>query len=131
MQTNASDPLLGDMPAEISREIAGMRLDIVRAGAARIKRAIFPPGFRWSTHMKPVAGTELCMHAHAAFLARGEVHFEFADGCVRHYRAPQPIVVEPGHDAWVVGEEPAVLIEFDFERDTLERLGLPPEHRHA
>ncbi len=112
MQPNASDPLFLDMPADVSREIGGMRLDIVQAGAARIKRGIFPPGFRWSTHMKPIAGTELCMHAHAAFLASGEVHFQFPDGCVRHYRAPHAIVVEPGHDAWVVGDEPAVVVDF-------------------
>ena len=47
------------------------------------------------------------------------------------FRAPQVVAIEPGHDGWVVGDEPAVLIEFDFEQDTLARLGMPAAHRHA
>jgi hypothetical protein len=38
--------------------------------------------------------------------------------------------IEPGHDGWVVGDEPAVMIEFDLERDTVRRLGMPAEHSH-
>lgn len=41
------------------------------------------------------------------------------------------VAIEPGHDGWVVGEEPAVLIEFEFERETVRRLGLPETHTHA
>src|ERR1035441_9142169 len=44
------------------------------------KRIIYPPGFRWSTHMQPVVKTELCMHAHAGFLAQGRVHVQYEDG---------------------------------------------------
>jgi hypothetical protein len=40
------------------------------------------------------------------------------------------VAIDPGHDAAVVGGAPAVLIEFDFERETVERLGVPPSHRH-
>jgi hypothetical protein len=46
------------------------------------------------------------------------------------FKAPQVIAIEPGHDGWVVGDEPAVVIEFDFERDTVSRLGMPEMHRH-
>ena len=45
-------------------------------------------------------------------------------------RIIQPFGVEPGHDGWVVGNEPAVLVEFDFEGDTIRRLGMPEAHRH-
>jgi hypothetical protein len=125
------DPLLNQLPEADHREIGGMKLDIVQAGAARVKRMIYPPGFRWSTHIKPVVTTELCMHAHIGFLARGHLHFVFSDGCSKDFIAPQVVVVEPGHDGWVVGEETAVLIEFDFERDTIQRLGLPETHNHS
>ena len=81
--------------------------------------------------MKPSVGTELCMHAHVGFLARGEIHVEYADGCVVEHKAPQVVAIAPGHDGWVVGKEPAVLIEFDFERDTIGRLGMPTSHHHA
>jgi hypothetical protein len=70
------------------------------------------------------------MHAHAGFLARGEIHIEYADGCVVKYKAPQVVAIEPGHDGWVVGKESVVLIEFDFEGDTVSRLGMSAEHKH-
>jgi hypothetical protein len=102
----------------------------VAAGEARVKRVVYPPGFRWSTNMKPVSGTEQCMHAHVGFLARGQIHVEFPDGCRREYQAPEVLAIEPGHEGWVVGDEPAVVIEFDFERDTVRRLGMCETHRH-
>ncbi|MBP7776272.1 MAG: hypothetical protein KA371_04035 [Acidobacteria bacterium] len=125
------DPLTAPMHGADSRTVGGVQLDIVRTGTARVKRAIYPPGFRWATHMKPVSGTDSCMHAHVGFLARGRIHVHFADGCVREYEAPAALAIEPGHDAWVMGEEPAILIEVDFESDTVARFGLPAEHRHA
>ena len=105
-------------------------MDIVRAGNGRVKRAVYPPGFRWSTHMKPTVRTELCMHAHVGFLARGHIQGEYGDGCSFDYEAPQVVTIEPGHDAWVVGEEEAVLIQFDSEEGTARRFGLPAEHSH-
>ena len=53
------------------------------------------------------------------------------NGCTFEYAAPAAVAIEPGHDAWVVGDEPAVLVEVDFERETAQRFGLPPEHTHA
>ncbi len=125
-----TDPLLAAIEGAETRDIGGLQLDIVKTGAARVKRVIYPPGFRWSSHMKPVVGTELCMHAHAGFLARGRLKIQYADGCTLEYTAPRMIAVEPGHDGWVVGNEPAVLIEFDFEGDTARQLGMPNPHSH-
>ncbi len=126
----ALDPLLGAVKGADRREVGHVRLDVGRAGAARVKRLIYPAGFRWSVDMKPIVGTDLCMHAHVGFLARGEIHVEYADGCVVEHKAPQIVAIEPGHDGWVVGDEPVVLIEFDFEGDTIRRLGMPDAHRH-
>jgi len=112
------------------REVGNVRLEVGRAGEARVKRMVYPPGFRWSVDMKPIVGTALCMHAHAGFLVSGEIHIEYADGCVVEHKAPQIVAIEPGHDGWVVGNEPVVLIEFDFEKDTIDRLGMPGGHRH-
>ena len=113
------------------RDIGGLQLDIGKAGGCRIKRVIYPPGFRWSTNMKPVTKTPYCMHAHAGFLAQGRVHVEYEDGDVVELVAPQFVSIEPGHDAWVVGDSAAVLIEFDFERDTVKRLGMRDHHEHS
>ena len=126
----AVDALLAPIKGATSREIGGVRLEVARAGAARVKRMIYPAGFRWSSAMKPIVGTDRCMHAHVGFLARGEIHIEYPDGCVVEYKAPQVVAIDPGHDGWVVGKEPVILIEFDFEGDTVSRLGMPSEHRH-
>src|ERR1700736_5021346 len=128
---NSADPLLAAIKGAEHRAIGGLELDVVRAGAGRVKRVVYPPGFRWSTHMKAIVGTDLCMHAHVGFLARGQVHLQYGDGCTEELTAPQVIAIDPGHDAWVVGEEAAVLIEFDFEGETARRFGLPETHNHA
>jgi len=127
---NIADPLLSPLNQGEHRHIGGLELDIVRAGACRVKRVIYPPGFRWSRDMKAVAATELCMHAHIGFLARGKIHIQYADGCTLEFAAPQVVAIEPGHDGWVVGDETAVLVEFDFERETVDRLGMPETHHH-
>ena len=122
--------LLSAIPDAEVKEIGGVRIDIVKAGASRVKRMIYPPGFRWSTDMKAIVGTEWCMHAHVGFLAQGQIHIGYEDGCTQEFAAPQVIVIEPGHDGWVVGDEPAVVVEFDFERETTSRLGMPAVHSH-
>ena len=127
----AADPLLAPVKGAERKNFGHVRVDVGRAGAARVKRMIYPVGFRWSRDMKPVVGTELCMHAHVGFLAHGEIHIEYADGCIVEHKAPQIVAIDPGHDGWVVGREPVVLIEFDFERDTVNRLGMPAAHRHT
>src|SRR5262245_59973201 len=125
-----ADPLLATVKGATHRYLGHVRLDVGRVGAARVKRMIYPPGFRWSKDMKHVVGTDLCMHAHAGFLACGEIHIEYPDGCVIEHKAPQIVAIDPGHDGWVVGKEPVVIIEFDFEGDTVQRLGMANAHRH-
>jgi hypothetical protein len=124
------DSLLATIPGATHHDVAGMQSDVVPAGNGRIQRLIYPPGFRWSTHMKSHVNTERCMHAHVGFLAQGRVQGRYGDGCEFAYQAPQAVVIEPGHDAWVVGEEPAVLIQFDCQARTARHFGLPTEHRH-
>jgi hypothetical protein len=124
------DPLVAPLRGAERRDVGGVKLEVVRAGDARVKRMIYPVGFRWSTNMKPLVHTDQCMHAHVGFLARGSIHIGFPDGCMREYSAPAVIAVEPGHDGWVVGNEPAIVIEFDFEGDTANRVGMADGHRH-
>ena len=128
---SVNDPLLAPMEADEHKEVGGVQVDVVRAGTARVKRMIYPPGFNWATHLSGVVGRKLCMHAHVGFMARGQINVRFADGCVVEYKAPQFVKVEPGHEGWVVGDEAAVLIEFDFEGATVDRLGLSETHHHG
>jgi hypothetical protein len=125
-----ADALMAPLEGAMRRKVGRVQLEVGPAGAARVKRMVYPVGFRWSVDMKPVVGTELCMHAHVGFLARGRLHVEYADGCTLECKAPQIVAIDPGHDGWVVGNEPVVLIEFDFEKETIDRLGMPSAHRH-
>jgi hypothetical protein len=123
------DPLFAPIPGADTRTVGGVQVDVVPAGSGRIKRVIYQPGFRWSTHMKDKVGTDLCMHAHVGFIARGRVHVQYADGSVAEFVAPQVVAIEPGHDGWVVGNEPAVLIEVDFMNETAARFGMSDRRR--
>ena len=127
---SVTDPLLAPITDSVPREVGGVQIDVGRAGESRVKRLIYRPGFRWSRDMKPIVGTDRCQHAHVGFLAKGEIHIEYGDGCVLELKAPRFVSIDPGHDGWVVGPEPVVLIEFDFEGDTIGRCGMPTEHRH-
>src|SRR4051812_49161455 len=112
-QEASMEPLLAPIEGADHREVARVVLDVVRGGNGRVKRAIYPVGFRWSTHMKPIVGTDRCLHAHLGFLAQGRIAGEYADRCAFDFAAPRVFVIEPGHDAWVVGDVPAVVVEFD------------------
>jgi hypothetical protein len=125
------DPLTAPIPNADHRDIGGVKIDIVKAGSGRVGRVIYPPGFRWSRDMKPVVGTALCEHVHVGLLVRGHVEATYPDGCKLDFKAPAVVVLEPGHDAWVVGEEAAVLVQFDAEGETARRFGLVGAHRHS
>ena len=122
----SNDPLLAPIKGADSRVVGGVQVDVAPAGSGRIKRVIYQPGFRWSSHMKDSVGTELCMHAHVGFIARGRIAARYKDGTTVEFTAPQVVAIEPGHDGWVVGDEPAVLIEVDFLSETAAKFGLPP-----
>jgi hypothetical protein len=81
--------------------------------------------------MHPAVKADLCLHAHVGFLARGHLEAHFPDGCKRDYVAPAVVCLEAGHVGSVIGTEPAVLIEVDFQGDTAKLFGLPETHDHA
>jgi hypothetical protein len=95
-----------------TREFQRGRLDIVQIGGGAVGRLTLQPGWRWSEHVKPMAGTELCEAPHFQYHAAGTLHIVMADG--REFEArPGDITSLPsGHDAWVVGDEPVVVIDW-------------------
>ena len=125
-----TNPLLAPVPGADHRELPGVQIDMTRAGSGRVRRVIYQPGFRWSTHMKKLVNTDMCMHAHVGFIVSGEIQIQYADGCSVRFSAPQAVAIEPGHDGWVVGDAPAVLIEVDFEGNTAQQFGMPGVHGH-
>ena len=125
------DPLTAPIEGAERKTVGGVVCDIVRIGNARVRRTIYYPGFMWETHMKKAVASELCMHAHVGFLARGHLEAHFPDGCAKEWVAPAVVYLEPGHKGSVIGDEEAVLIEVDFEGDTAKRFGMPDVHRHT
>lgn len=126
----ASDALFAPVPGATHQVFGPVEIDVASVGDARVRRSVYPPGMRWSADLGPLVGTERCEHAHVGFLAHGALHFEYDDGCVVELIAPAVADIAPGHDAWVVGDEPAVLIEVDFEARTVDRFGLASAHGH-
>ena len=116
--------LLAPIPGAAHSEVGGLIIDEVAAGDGRVKRVIYPAGWRWSERMRAVSGTDRCQHAHVGFLVSGRMTVEGSDGSRAEFVAPSPVVVLPGHDGWVEGDEPAVLVQVDFGAKTIERMGL-------
>ncbi|AHJ96171.1 hypothetical protein Hsw_0576 [Hymenobacter swuensis DY53] len=81
------------------REVGGVQVDVVRTGNSRVKRVVYPAGFRWSKDMRPVVGGALCQHAHVGFLATGKLGIQYADGTQEEYTAPQVVAIAPATTA--------------------------------
>ena len=77
-----------------------------------VGRAVFEPGWRWSDHVKPIAGTTSCRAAHAGYVMSGHLTVRMDDGSEENFDPGDVMVVAPGHDAWVVGPEACVMIDW-------------------
>jgi class 3 adenylate cyclase len=86
--------------------------DNVTVGPMTVGREVEEPGWRWSTHVRPIAGTERCEFHHIGMQVSGRIMVETRDGEQVELRAGDLYDMAPGHDAWVVGDEPSVSINF-------------------
>lgn len=98
-------------PEEV-REFPKGRLELVTIGGATVGRAILQPGWRWSTSVKPIAGTQSCEAPHFQYHVSGMLRVVMDDGTELDCRAGDVSLLPSGHDAWVVGNEPVVVIDF-------------------
>jgi len=88
------------------------KAEIVNISGATIGRLTLEPGWRWSTHVKPIAGTEWCEAPHFQYQVSGKLHVKMADGAEFDSGPGAVSNLPSGHDAWVVGNEPVVLIDW-------------------
>lgn len=88
------------------------RIELVSLGDVTVGRAVFQPGWRWTVDVQPAAGTELCAVAHTGYVLSGHQVVRMADGTEVELRPGDAFVIPAGHDAWVVGDEPCVTIDF-------------------
>ena len=100
-----------DSPDEV-REFPLGRGEIVDIGGGQVSRMTLQPGWRWSTHVQPTAGTDLCQAPHFQYVVSGRIAVVTADGHQMEAGPGQVNVLEPGHDAWVVGDDPVVAIDW-------------------
>jgi len=89
------------------------RVDVVRLGGTTVARLTLEPGWRWSACVKPVAGTDSCQNRHVGVVSSGRLIVHHEDGTELEIQAGDAYVIEPGHDAWVVGDEAFVGYEFE------------------
>ena len=87
-------------------------LDLLRIGDAEIGRLTLQPGWRWSEHVKPTAGTELCEAPHFQYHVSGTLHVVMADGTEFDAKPGDVTALPHGHDAWVVGDETVVVVDW-------------------
>lgn len=88
------------------------QVDLLTIGDAEIGRLTLQPGWRWSVDVKPIAGTELCEAPHFQYHVRGTLHVVMADGTEFDARPGDVTALPQGHDAWVVGDEPVVVVDW-------------------
>ncbi|MFL6174432.1 MAG: cupin domain-containing protein [Marmoricola sp.] len=87
-------------------------VEILSIGGSEIGRLTLQPGWRWSDHVKPIAGTELCEAPHFQYHVAGTLRIKMADGTEFEGHPGDVTALPQGHDAWVVGDEPVVLVDW-------------------
>lgn len=98
-------------PDEIRRFPFG-HIEIIKIGGSTVGRAVFEPGWKWSTSVQPIAKTHSCEAEHYQYHVAGVLNVVMDDGQVLECRPGDISVLPSGHDAWVVGDEPAIIIDF-------------------
>ena len=117
MNVNKLQTRSHDAPDEV-REPEMTRVEVVRLEGYTLGRFNFQPGWRWSKCIKPVVGTDSCQVRHVGVAQAGRLHVRHEDGTEADVGPGDAYVIEPGHDAWVVGDE--TFVGFEFEARSAE-----------
>jgi hypothetical protein len=100
-----------DRPDEV-REFTKGRLELIKVGGATIGRAVFEPGWRWATSVQPIVKTKSCEAPHFQYHVAGVLRIRMDDGAEFDCRPGDVSLLPSGHDAWVIGDEAAVVVDF-------------------
>jgi hypothetical protein len=100
-----------DQPEE-RREFPNGEAQIISIGGAQVGRMIFRPGWRWSKDVKPIAGTDSCEAPHFQYHVTGQLAIRMDDGTEMVANPGDVTSLPSGHDAWVVGDEPVVVVDW-------------------
>jgi mannose-6-phosphate isomerase-like protein (cupin superfamily) len=99
-----------DQPDE-TRPVEKGKIEVVELGGGKVLRSTFEPGWRWSECVKPIAGGDSCQVHHFGYCVSGRLKVRMDDGEETEFAAGDAIDIPPGHDGWVVGDEPYVGID--------------------
>lgn len=88
------------------------KAEVVNIGGGTVGRMTLQPGWKWSQHVKPVVKTQLCESIHFGYNVSGRLRIRMSDGTEHEIGPGEVSFTPPGHDAWVVGNEPVVLIDW-------------------
>lgn len=97
------------------------KVDLVNLETGAVGRAIFESGWQWSKHVKPIAKTDSCQAAHMGYVLSGRMKVVMDDGEENEFGAGDYMVVPPGHDAWTLGDEACVVIDWQGLTDYAKR----------
>ena len=98
--------------ADDVRKFPKGQMAVVKLGDVTVGRASFEPGWKWSECLKPIVGTESCQVHHVGYMVSGRMKVVMDDGTEYEAGPGEALVIPPGHDAWTVGDEPAVVLDF-------------------
>jgi quercetin dioxygenase-like cupin family protein len=90
------------------------------SGGVTVGSGVVEPGWRWSEHARPIAGTDSCQAAHTGYILSGRMHVVMDDGTDGHAGPGDAFVIPPGHDAWTVGDDPCVFLDFSGMADYIK-----------
>src|SRR5438309_7201422 len=99
-----------DSPDEV-RQFEKGRMDVAKSEGVMVGRTVLQPGWRWSEHVKPIAGTDSCQANHTGYVVAGRIKVVMDDGQELELAAGDAYSIPPGHDAWVVGDEEYVRVD--------------------
>jgi len=97
------------------------KVDLVTTDQGSIGKAVFEPGWQWSKHIKPLAKTESCQGAHMGYVISGRMEIRMDDGNSETFGPGDVMIADPGHDAWVVGDEACVVVDWQGFADYAKR----------
>ena len=97
------------------------QVEIFNTESGTVGRATFQPGWRWSEHVRPIAGTDSCEAAHMGYCVSGRMKVVMDDGQEAEYGPGDFAQIPPGHDAWIIGNEPCVFIDWQGFADYAKR----------
>ena len=114
-------------PSDV-RTIPRGRIEVVELDDAVVGRMTYEPGWRWSVDVRPIAGTDSCQYHHLGVTLSGRLRAQMTDGTELEIGPGDIFEIPPGHDAWVVGDDPWVSVDFEAMR-TYAKLSDAPDER--